>query len=130
MYKNLDEIPRALRIALATHGALSTIGFDPAYIFFGFTRPLPEQPTDHVRVTVHLRIDPLEFVIDVGSTPKPDDTGALYESLLHVYNRLSEVERRALRREHYPDNGMSVLIHALLAKGFQLPELFDQELEN
>lgn len=129
-YKTLDDIPHGLRAALATHGALSTIGFDPAYIFFGFTQPLPEHPVDHVWVTVHLRIEPLEFVVDVGSCPKPDDTAALYEALLRFYNCLSEKKRRALRRAHYPDESMGTLIHALAIKGFQLPELIDQQFEN
>lgn len=136
VYATLDEIPEALRAALAAHGALSWIGFDPAVIFFAFGRPLPSQPADHMRVMVHLRLDqqslqtPPAFIIDTGSFPLPHDIGGVYDALLCFYNQLPELERSTLRQSYYPTESLKHLVYALVMKGIYVPMQHARRVEN
>lgn len=131
----LAGIPEGLHEALATHGILTVIGFNPADIFVAFSLPRPDQPADHRRITVHLRppygglpvIDqgsPLEFKLEVGCVAQASAHEAHYGNIVRRYNQLPQEARDALCRHYYSETRIKALMRAIERQGIQLP-VFD-----
>lgn len=126
-YKTLDEVPRALSMALATTSALSWIGFDLEDVFTAFGLPHPQNaekcPPDHRWITVHLRTQDKEFVVDCGSMPVAEVDELSWPSACEVWQPLDQEARLAFRMRWLDDLMLALMMSAIQERGIRIPVL-------
>lgn len=126
-YQKLEEVPRAFLMALAAHAALGWIGFDLAEVFCAIGLPHPQNedkcPPDHRWITVHLKTQQKEFVIDCGSVPVDQVDEESWPACCEVWQPLSQDERLAFRMRWIDDLMLALMMTAIQDRGIVIPEL-------